>query len=83
MSELLGINNDYIPKQQNVTARSPVPALTFTKDDLFILDELKGSLDKILDYSEIDDDTRASVTDTFRRFKICSDRLSSDEIYVS
>lgn len=79
MSELLGINNDYIPKQQNAAARSPVPALTFTKDDLFILDELKGSLDKILDYSEIDDDTRASVTDTFRRFKICSDRLSSDE----
>ena len=36
-------------------------------------------MDKILDYSEIDDDTRASVTDTFRRFKICSDRLSSDE----
>lgn len=79
MSELLGINNDYIPKQQNAAARSPVPALTFTKDDFFILDELKGSLDKILDYSEIDDDTRASVTDTFRRFKICSDRLSSDE----
>ena len=51
MSELLGINNDYIPKQQNAAARSPVPALTFTKDDLFILDELKGSLDKILDYS--------------------------------
>lgn len=79
MAELLNINNDYVPKQQDKAVKSPVPALTFSKDDLFILDELKDSLDKILDYSEIDGDLRASVTDTFKRFKICGSKLSSDE----
>lgn len=83
MSDLLGINMDYVAPVEK--APEPVkPAHVITDDDYAAYEEyvttvLKDSFKKILEYSRMDSDKCERFTKLMTSFKKLSDKLTQDE----
>lgn len=83
MSDLLGINMDYVPPK--ITEPEPIKINHAVSDEEFeaqqeyVSSVLAGSLKKILAYSRMDQDSCERIINLINTFKKLSDKLSQDE----
>lgn len=82
MADFLDINMEYVPPVKEEPIVKPVIVAPETNDGYnndLILDELKGTLRKIITYSDFYEEDADILLDSVEQLKSYSDRLSSDE----